>query len=302
MATQVVPSVQRRLSSDVLLALLATYVVWGSTYLAIRYMLVGFPPFLGIGLRFLAAGGMLYGFLRWRGVPNPTRIEWRNSAIVGAFLLAGGVGGTTFAEQWISSGLAAVSAAAIPIWSALFSGLWGQWPARREWIGILIGFGGVALLAVEGSLSATNPIGVIAMQTAVVLWSFGSVWSRRLKLPNGTMGFAAEMLTGGALLMVIGLVRGEHFTAFPEPSAIAAWAYLVLIGSLVAFSAYMYLLRNVPSALATSYAYVNPVIAVLLGTIFAGEHITEIGLIAMMLIILSLSLIALAGQRTKGSA
>jgi drug/metabolite transporter (DMT)-like permease len=283
----------------VLLALFATYVIWGSTYLAIRYMLVSFPPFLGIGLRFLAAGGVLYGFLRGRGVPNPSWSEWRDSAIVGAFLLAGGVGVTTFAEQWISSGLAAVSAAAIPIWSALFGGLWGQWPARREWIGIFVGFGGVALLAVEGSLSATNPVGVIAMQIAVVLWSFGSVWSRRLKLPQGTMGFATEMLTGGVLLLLIGLVAGERFTEFPQPSAIAAWVYLTIVGSLVAFSAYMYLLKTVQSALATSYAYVNPVIAVLLGTIIAGEHITGIGLVAMALIIAGLALIAWAGQRRK---
>ena len=297
MATQVVPTAQRRLSSDVLLALFATYVIWGSTYLAIRYMLVSFPPFLGIGLRFLVAGGGLYAFLRWRGVANPSRIEWRNSAIVGAFLLAGGVGLTTFAEQWISSGLAAVSAAAIPIWSALFAGLWGQWPVRREWLGILIGFVGVGLLAVEGSLSATNPLGVIAMQTAAILWSFGSVWSRRLKLPAGTMGLAAEMVTGGILLLVMALARGEHFTSVPEPSAVVAWIYLVIVGSLMAFGAYMYLLRTVQPALATSYAYVNPVIAVILGTIFAGEHITGIGLVAMVLIILSLALIALAGQR-----
>lgn len=299
MATQVVPTAQRRLSSDVLLALFATYVIWGSTYLAIRYMLVSFPPFLGIGLRFLVAGGGLYAFLRWRSVANPSRLEWRNSAIVGAFLLAGGVGLTTFAEQWISSGLAAVSAAAIPIWSALFAGLWGQWPVRRDWLGILIGFAGVGLLAVEGSLSATNPLGIIAMQTAVVLWSFGSVWSRRQKLPDGPMGFATEMLTGGALLLVMGILRGEGFTSFPQPSAIAAWVYLVIVGSLMAFSAYMYLLRTVKPALATSYAYVNPVIAVLLGTIFAGEHITGVGLIAMALIILSLALIALAGQRKQ---
>jgi len=284
-----------QLQPGVVIALLTVYLVWGSTYLAIKVALQSFPPFLMTGARFLLAGTVLFVWLRFRAMPLPTRVQWRNAALIGALLLAGGVGGTAFAEQWIHSGLAAVSVATIPLWTALFTGLFGRWPTRFEWLGIGIGFLGVALLNLEGTVRA-QPLGALALLLATLSWSFGSVISQRLTLPRGSTGFAAEMLAGGVVLVVIGLLRGERLVEPVVGAAVAAWLYLVFAGSLVAFSAYMYLLSRVRPTLATSYAYVNPLIAVGLGVGLGGETITGIGIAAMVVIILGVGFMALGRE------
>ena len=289
-------SLTERLSLRVVFALFALYVIWGSTYLGIRIGLNSFPPFLMAGLRFLIAGSTLFVFLRVRGAPAPTRAQWAASAVVGCLLLGAGNGGVTFAEQWVSSGLAAVWVATMPIWAALFGGLWGRWPNRVEWLGLMLGFVGVGLLNLEGNLRA-NPIGVIALTIATVCWAFGSVWSRHLPLPSGPMNSAAQMLAGSVLLIVLGLATGEKITEAPKTQSVLAVLYLIVFGSLIAFSAYGYLLRNTRPTLATSYAYVNPVVAVVLGIWFGGEHISTVGIVAMVVILGGVALVILGREK-----
>jgi len=285
---------------QLLLALFSVYVIWGSTYLGIRYALEGFPPFMMGGIRFIIAGGLLYLFMRARGTPNPSRREWRGAVIVGALLLAGGNGGVSFAEKSeITSSLAALVVATTPVWAALFAGFWGRWPSRLEWLGLGLGLVGVAMLNLEGNLQA-NPLGAAAVLFATVSWAFGSILSRHISLPSGLMGAAAEMLAGGAILFGISLIFGETISHFPSEVALWALAYLIVFGSLVAYSAYTYLLSHVRPVLATSYAYVNPVVAVALGVGLAGEQITAIGIVAMAVILVAVALVVLGREQLSG--
>lgn len=280
------------------LALLAVYVIWGSTYLGIKVALEGFPPFLMAGVRFFIAGGGLFLFLLLRGAPLPNRRQWGGAALVGCLLLVGGNGSVTFAEQWVESGLAAVWIATTPIWVALFSGFLGRWPNRLEWLGLALGVVGVGLLNLEGNFAA-NPIGVLALTIATASWAFGSVWSRKLQLPAGMMSSAAEMLVGGVVLLLLSFSTGERLVAMPGARPLLALAYLIIFGSIVAFSAYLYLLKKVRPALATSYAYINPVVAVGLGVGLVGETISSVGLVAMLIILAAVGLVALARDRTS---
>lgn len=277
----------RTLPKFVLLALATVYLVWGSTYLAIHFALLSFPPFLLMGTRFLVAGGALFGWLKWRATPNPTPRQWRDGGIVGVLLLCGGMGCVAIAQQYVSSGLTAVFIASAPLMFALWSGLFGQWPSRREWAGIVAGFFGAALL-VGGGQFAAQPVGAVALTCAVASWTLGSALSqKKLALAPGAMGFASEMLVGGVVLLGIGLARGEALVMPLDSRALLAWAYLVSAGSLAGFSAYMYLLSRVSPALASSYAYVNPAIAVLLGVVFAHESIGPREMLAMLVILVS---------------
>lgn len=289
----------RTLPKFVLLALLTVYLVWGSTYLAIHFALISFPPFLLMGSRFAVAGILLFAWLKLRGAPNPTLRQWRDAAIVGALLLGGGMGLTAVAQQYVSSGLTAVFIACAPLMFALWAGMFGDWPRRREWAGILAGFAGAALLASGGEFAA-EPVGVIALTGAVACWTFGSVLSqKKLSLAPGAMGFASEMLIGGAFLLGMGWLQGEAFAMSYDPRALLAWGYLVVAGSLAAFSAYMYLLSKVSPALASSYAYVNPVIAVLLGVWLADEAIGTREMTAMAIILGSVVLLTTAKSATQ---
>jgi len=279
-------------------ALLAVYVVWGSTYLAIRIALEGFPPFLMAGVRFVVAGAALFAFLRLRGVPAPSGRQWLGAAAVGALLLLGGNGGVVFAEQTVASGLTALGVATVALWSAVFAGLWGHWPRRLEWVGLALGFGGVALLNLGGNLRA-SPAGSIALAVATTSWAFGSMWSRHLDLPSGFMAPAAEMLTGGVALLLASVLVGEARPAIHSARPLWALGYLVVFGSWIGFSAYVYLLRRVRPALATSYAYVNPVIALLLGIGFAGERIAMNEWLAVPIILAGVSLVVLSEGRAR---
>jgi len=280
----------------VLISLFALYIIWGSTYLGMRFALESFPPFLMAGIRFVIAGAILYTFLRVRGVAAPTRPQILGSTIIGILLLAGGNGGVSFAEQWVSSGLAAVGVAAVPLWAALFIGLMGRWPKRIEWVGLGLGFVGVIFLNLENGVWA-NPIGAVALLLAPMCWALGSALSSRVSLPPGLMASATQMLIGGTFLLVLGLLLGERIHTVPTANAVWAMVFLILFGSLIAFSAYGYLLRTVRPALATSYAYVNPAVAVGLGVLFAGEHITLIGVLAMVVILLGVGLVSLGRDR-----
>src|SRR5579859_3512613 len=280
------------------LALLAVYIIWGSTYLAIREVLKGFPPFLGAGFRFLIAGVILYLFLRLRGAPAPNRRQWGGAAIVGGLLLVGGNGGVVFAEQYVASGVAALIVATVPLWAVLFARIWGRWPRRAEWAGLIVGFVGIVLLNLGGGLSAT-PVGAVILLLAASSWALGSVWSQHLPLPSGAMSSAAEMLAGGSALVLLGLAHQERFAG--PPPAVSLWAlgYLIVFGSLVAFSAYGYLLKRVRPALATSYAYANPLVALLLGAALAGEQITGIEGLALVFILTGVALVILGRGKHK---
>ncbi len=272
------------------------YVIWGSTYLAISVAITGFPPFLMGGIRFLIAGALLYPVLRLRGAPAPTCAQWRGAAIVGTLLLVGGNGGVNFAEQWVASGVAAVVIATTPIWTGLFAGFWGRWPNRIEWAGLVLGLAGVVLLNLGGDLRA-HPAGAVALIIAAVCWALGSAWSRHLSMPSGLMAVAAQLLVSGAALVVLGLGVGERLTVMPSARALWAFVYLIVVGSWVGYTAYIYLLGRVRPALATSYAYVNPVVAVALGALLAGERITGTTIVSMLVILGGVGLVLLARGR-----
>lgn len=273
----------------VLLALLTVYVVWGSTYFAIKVAIHSLPPLGMLALRFLVAGALLYGFLRWRGVSAPSARGWGASALVGTLLLGGGTGLVTLAERDVSSSVAAMVIAVSPLFAALFARLWGERTGGREWLGIAVGLLGIVLLNL-GDLRAT-PLGALLLVLAPLCWTFGSMWGRQLRLPSGLMGSAAEMLTGGAVLLLLSLALRERWHV-PTSASLWALVYLIFFGSMLAYSAYTYLLHTVRPALATSYAYVNPVVAVILGVGFGGEVLSHLGWLALAVILAGVMLVA----------
>nr|WP_239537988.1 drug/metabolite exporter YedA [Dyella mobilis] len=274
----------------------ALYIIWGSTYLGIRLALQSYPPFLLAGVRFAIAGLLMFGYLRWRGAAMPTARQWRNAALTGVLLLGFGNGLVCYAEESVGSGISAVVVASMPLFAALFTGLYGEWPTRRETLGLLIGFVGVVVLNFGGSLSASH-IGAIALLTAAMAWAFGSVWSRRQDMPSGMMNTATQMLCGSFALLLAGFLGGEKFPAHPTLHATLAAAYLVVFGSLIAFSAYLYVLKHARPALATSYAYVNPPVAVLFGVMLMGERVGPYDVAGMAIILFGVIIITLVRQR-----
>ena len=278
------------------LALLGVYLIWGSTYLAIRISLESFPPFLMAAIRFPIAGGLMFAFLRWRGMPAPTPRQWLNCFITGSLLLGMGNGLVCYAEQTVASGIAAVAVASVALIIAIFAGLFGQWPSRIEWAGLVVGFAGVVVLNFGGELRA-SPLGALALFLATLGWAFGSVWSKHQDMPQPMMSAAAQMLCGGISLAVIALLRGEHLAALPNLHATLAMLYLIVFGSLLGFSAYIYLLHHTRPAVAASYAYVNPPVAVLIGVALAGESVTTFDVAGMLIILGSVAAITLAKTR-----
>ena len=267
------------------LCLAATWVVWGSTYLAIKYALISFAPFLQMGSRFLFAGVLLAAWMRWRGAAWPSLVQWRNALVVGALMLGGGMGGTAHAEMSIGSGLVVAFIAVVPLLIALLNLIWGVKPTRMEAAGIALGLVGVLMLT-QGSGFQSSPAGLVAISIACICWSMGSVLSQRsLPLAPGAMGFASEMICGGVVLLVLSAVSGEQLVWPPQPEAVAAWLYLVVFGSLIAFNAYMVLLAKAPAALAASYTFVNPVIAMLLGVWIANETVTRFEWYAVVVVL-----------------
>ncbi|WP_028632718.1 drug/metabolite exporter YedA [Pseudomonas parafulva] len=278
-------------------AFLALYLVWGSTYLFIRIGVESWPPMLMAGVRFVIAGSLLYGFMRWRGAPAPTWVQWRAAGAVGFLLLSCGNGAVTVAEHaGVASGVAALAVATVPLFTLLFGLMFGYRNSTLEWAGIALGLLGIALLNLGSNLQA-SPMGAALLIFAAASWAFGSVWSKRLPMPQGPMASAAQMLVGGAVLLVGSLLSGERMTHMPTVAGWGALAYLVFFGSILAFSAYLYLLKHVRPAAATSYAYVNPAVAVLLGIAFAGEHIGAEECVAMAVIIGAVVLIGLPQWR-----
>jgi drug/metabolite transporter (DMT)-like permease len=269
-----------RLPPLILACLAATWFIWGSTYLAIKWALISFPPFHQMGTRFLVAGALLAAWVRWRGAAWPNRAEWINATLLGALMLGVGYGLTAVAEQTVSSGLVVAFVAIGPALQAAFEWPYGVKPTRLEALGIALGLVGVLGLAVGQGFGA-SPGGLAAVLVASVAWKLGSVWSvrglpralggRSLELAPGAMGFASQMLAGGAVLMLVSALLGEAPQWPPHPLALASWAYLVVFGSIIAFSAFMLLLQRTRTAVSSSYAYVNPLIGLVLGVTLGGE-------------------------------
>lgn len=279
----------------ILLALLAIYLIWGASYLVIKVGLQSFPPFLMAGMRFFPAGLILYLFLRSRGAPSPSTPQWIGASLVSGFLILGCGGGIFYAEQSVTSGVVAMTMATVPLWSGLFSGFWGLCPTRFEWLGMCLGLVGIVLLNLGGSLRA-NPEGAVILLLAAMSWAFGSVLSRYLPLPSGLMAGAVEMTVGGFLLIFLGLGLREKISSVPTIPSILAILYLLVLNSLVGFSAYNYLLPRVKLSLVNSFTYVNPLVAIVLGVSLAGERINITELISMLVI---MSGIVLLGTKPK---
>lgn len=288
---------QSRFPLPLIAAFFALYVIWGSTYLVIRIGVQYWPPLMLAGIRFVLAGSLMYAFLRWRGVPAPTWAQWKAAGIIGILLLSFGNGAVTVAEHLgVASGVAALAVATVPLFTLLCGYFWGTRNTRLEWAGIILGMIGIGMLNLGSNLQS-SPLGAALLLFAAAAWAFGSVWSKHLPLPQGAMASAAEMLVGGVVLLLGSLLRGERLEAMPALEGWLALAYLAGFGSIIAFNAYMYLLKHVRPAAATSYAYVNPAVAVLLGIVFVGESIGFEEGLAMLVIISAVVLIGLPQWR-----
>jgi drug/metabolite transporter (DMT)-like permease len=290
------------LSPLLIACLAATWLIWGSTYLGIKFALESFPPFYQMGSRFLVAGLLLIAWLKLRGRALPTLIEWRNAAIIGTLLLVSGMGFTAYSEQTVASGLVVAYIAVIPIIVTAMNLPFGVKPSRLELVGMLVGLAGVLML-IQGEAFTASRAGLVSITIACVSWSLGSVLSqRRFPLAPGAMGFASEMLCGSVLLLVLAAVVGERPEWPPQPLAAWSWVYLVVFGSLLAFNAYMVLLGRVSAALASSYTFVNPVIALALGIWLGGETVTAFEWAAAAIITGGVVLLVIGRQAPKATA
>lgn len=278
----------------IVLSMMALYFIWGATFLAMRYALESYPPFMMAALRFLVSGALLYALLRLHGAPRLTWQQWRSSLVIGTLMMCMGNAFVAYAEQWISSGAAAMVIATVPLWVVLFASLWGHSPHRREWLGIVIGILGVVVLNMDGNLQAST-LGTIALFVAAASWSLGSVLGKHMQTAGGAMASASQMLAGGVVLVGVSLLHGEQWTSaallHPTLNALLAMGFLIVFGSLVAYSAYLYLLRTVRPAMAASYAFVNPLVALVLGAVFMNEQVSGYQMVAMVMIAIAVALV-----------
>ncbi|MYT20304.1 EamA family transporter [Streptomyces sp. SID7760] len=291
-------SAPRAITGAVWAALGLVYVVWGSTYLAIRIVVQTMPPFLSAGARFIAAGLLLLGLVAWwygPGALRATRGQVCSAAAVGLLLLLGGNGLVVLAETSVPSGLAALLIAAVPMWLVVLRTATGDRPPLRTLGGVLLGFGGLAVLTVPGISGEVRLSGVVLVVVASVLWSLGSFSASKLSLPdNPFTGSGYQMLAGGAGGIIAGLVRGEHHALDLAAYSTASWlalGYLVVFGSVVAFTAYAWLLQSAPLSLVATYAYVNPVVAVALGALVLDEALTVPILVGGAIVVVAVSVI-----------
>ena len=276
-----------------LLAFGAVYFIWGSTYLGIRFAIETVPPFLVGGSRFLLAGVLMYAWLRLRGAARPRWPEWRSAFVIGPLMMTGGNGGIVWSEQFVSSGIVALVVALVPLWLLLLGWMRGGGrPSGREWIGVATGLVGVGLLVSPDTTPAhggLSPLAMLVLLCSTLSWSVGTVIAREAPLPaSPLLGSAMEMIAGGIGMLIIAGARGE----FAQLSTTAvSWRsglsilYLAGFGSIIAFSSYKWLLTQVSAAAVGTYAFVNPVVAVLLGWLFASEPLGARTVAAMVVIV-----------------
>lgn len=292
----------------IIAAFAAVYLIWGSTYLAIRFAIDTIPPHLMASARFLVAGAILYAWARLRGAPRPTWSNWRAATIVGGLLLLGGNGAVVWAETRVPSGVTALLVATVPIWMALIEGMrnGGRRPAGAVIAGLALGLCGLALLLVPGNLAGrVDLLGAGALILGSFSWAFGSLLSRTAKLPkSGFLAAAMEMIAGGVWLLLFGLATGQAgrvTIAALSLKSLLSLGYLILFGSLVGFTAYIWLLGATTASRVSTYAYVNPVVAVLLGWAFAGEAMTLRTALAAAIIVIAVALIIRYGAQPARS-
>ncbi|RIK30428.1 MAG: EamA family transporter [Anaerolineae bacterium] len=293
------------MKTKIWIALLALYIVWGSTYLAIRFAVETIPPFLQAGLRFFISGLILILWRRAAGDKMPTRVQWKSVAIIGTLLLLGGNGLVSFAEQRIASGIAALIVGTVPLWLVLIEALRpkGTKPSLLSIIGLVIGFIGIYILVGPSETTGKlqfDTIGTLAVIVASFLWSLGSIYSRSADVPKSAlMTTGAEMLTGSVPIFLVSLALGEWRTFNLAQVSTQSWLgllYLIAFGSMIGFVAYIWLLQNAPLSLVATYAYVNPLVAVLLGAWLANEALTLRVLVAAGIIVGSVVFINWARQ------
>lgn len=272
-----------------MISLAAVYLVWGSTYLALRRVVDEMPPLLSGGLRYLVAGLLVLGFLALRGAPLPDRRTWVLSVPIGSLMFLGGNGFVAMAERAVPSGVAALVCATMPLLVAALGLGFGEPTSRREWAGMALGFAGVTALGAS-ELRAAPKEGIL-LALAPLSWALGTVIARRARLPAGLATPATQLATGGLVMLAAGALSGERWTAGASAGAWAAWAYLVVFGSIVGFSAYAHLVRHASAALATSYAFVNPMLALALGVLLGGERATGSALGAGALVVAGVALV-----------
>ena len=282
-------------------ALIAVYICWGSTYLAIRFAVETMPPFLMAATRFLTAGAILFIWRRASGDQRPTKLEWRSAAIVGAFLLLLSNGAVVWAEQRVLSSITALVVSTSPLWMVLIDAVrpGGRRPSWKTVAGVLVGFSGILLLVgpleLAGNRQAIDPLGLAALLMAAFFWAVGSLYNRGARLPaSPLLGTGMEMLAGGMGLLLLGTLTGEwgqlHLSAITARS-LWSLAYLIVFGALVGFAAYTWLLRVAPTPLVSTYAYVNPLIAVFIGHLLAQEPLNARILLSALVIIGAVALI-----------
>jgi drug/metabolite transporter (DMT)-like permease len=313
MSSGSLPTTQKAPSSaSIWTGLIAIYIVWGSTYLAIRFAVETIPPFLAAGTRFLVAGSVLYAFQRLRGDKAPIRVEWRSAAIVGLFLLVGGNGGLMWAEQRVASGIASLMIASVPLWIAILDTVrpGGRRPGRWVILGVLTGFAGIIILIGPAQLigfdNQVDLLGAAVLLFAAFSWAVGSLYNRGARLPTSPLlGTGMEMLVGGLGLFILGTISGEWIQLDPSTfstRSIVGLIYLIVFGSWVGFASYTWLLRVAPTMLVSTYAYVNPLVAIFLGNLLAGEELTPRVLIAAVIILGSVAMITLTQPAIPKSA
>ena len=297
----------------IFIALGAIYILWGGTYLGMRFAIETLPVFLMAGTRFLTAGLLLFIVNLVRGIPAPSLQQWRGAGIVGALLLMGGNGCVVWAQQFVPSGLTAIIVATVPLWMALFSWLapGGVRPTPTVIAGLCLGFSGILFLVNGATTPAVSNavsqwVGYTVLTLAAITWSLGSLYARHAALPKSPwMAIAVQMIVGGSLLLLTGLASGEWASldlGRASARSLLAFGYLVVFGSLIGFSAYIWLLHKTTPALASTYAYVNPVIAVFLGWALADERFTSTDAAAAAIIVVSVAVICIGTARSSQRA
>lgn len=278
--------------------LVSVYVIWGTTYFAIKVGIQGSPPFFLIGTRFLLAGGLLTAWQMVSRRTVPTVRQWRNIALLGFLLLVVGNGGVAVAERWVSSGATVALISVMPIATALWSGAFGHWPRRLEWVAIAVGAVGAAVMLMGRDLQG-SVAGTLIILCGTTCWSLGTVLSRRLDVPHGPLGFGAEMLSAGVMALCVSALLGEHWALPHAPEVWWAWGYLVVFGSLIAFSAYRFIVERVSPTLAATYAYVNPPVALLVGWGLGKETFSANVLLGLPIVLVAVALLAWIQTRSQ---
>lgn len=293
---------------QLVLGFLCIYILWGSTYLAIRYGVATIPPFLMGGVRFLIAGTLLYGWSRFRGGAKPDRHHWKNAAIIGTLLLVVGNGAVSWAEQRVDSGMTSLLVATVPLWLVLADVFQGHRPALLQWLGVGVGLVGVSILVLPNSDTPSESVdraGAAVLMIGSLSWTIGSLFSRTARLATpASMASGMQMLCGGAFMMTVSVLKGEWASvqlSAISGTSILALVYLIIFGSIIGFSTYMWLLKVARPAAVGTYAYVNPLVAVLLGVMVAGEKLPPLATLAMVVILASVVLVSLSPSAKKPS-